>query len=153
MKILRIGRSLLNQVTAYLTRERWRQRVLPMAVSVLLPTVTGCGSIRITSDPPGATIQRASVVTRGVTQEDWQQRPMRSLVKSIGNVDRSQIYPGSIQYAGETPRSFVRAYQVEVVRVIWNDDTESEWQMTSTDFVGYKWGHLHFVKTTTAPKP
>lgn len=111
----------------------------------------GCGSIRVTSDPPGATIQRSTVVITGVSKEDWQKRPWRSLAKSITNTDRSKIDPDYIQYAGQTPASISKAYQIEAVRVIWDDDTMSEWQLTqrdARDIIGIpKWGSLHFTKS------
>jgi hypothetical protein len=125
---------------------RWWWGLLPLSLAVLC---TGCGTIRVTSDPPGATIQRSSVVFTGLTRRDWQEHPFRTLAASRNRLDASQIDMEYLQYAGQTPTSFSRAYQVEAVRVIWEDDSKSEWQITERDFVGAKGARFHFVK----PRP
>jgi hypothetical protein len=99
------------------------RRLLNAAVLLLMMCWAGCGTIYVTSDPPGAIVQRTA-----------------------GYNDRSQISPEHIQYAGTTPCSFMASWQVEAVRVIWSDETQSEWQLTPWDWLGTQSHRLYFVK-------
>jgi len=93
-------------------------------VLLLMTYCAGCGTVHVTSDPPGAVVQRTCL------------KP-----PAPGTPD-----PNSIAYGGITPCRFMRVYRIDAVRVVWSDGTRSEWQMTPFDLWGSRSFRLHFVK-------
>lgn len=108
-----------------------RMRQLHNAVALILTFMfCGCASVRVTSDPPGARVFRTA--GSGPYAMNWDDPP-RGLSKMIGEV-------------GRTPISFRKGWQVEAVKVLWDDGLESPPKLSQQDFWGSSPVSFHFTK-------
>lgn len=100
-------------------RGKTRRRIAYTASfsSIALLLVSGCGTIHVVSDPPGAMVFDTRVYPPGTDKEGQKE---------------------DVLVAGFTPCSYKKEAKIPAVKVRWPDGSESQWKVGLPDNLGYK---------------